>query len=108
MRRSPGSTPHLLFYSVYNQVRGFKTRHADSHGVGGGSSSALGSATGSSSRNFNEFDGYRLAAGGSGRPTSYPQDPNQPPLTAFVNRVSGVVGRSLYTSFRSVHTVRAR
>ncbi|UJR10446.1 hypothetical protein I4U23_014650 [Adineta vaga] len=72
---------------IYNQVRGFKTRHANSHGVAGGNTgSSSSSTTGMSSRNMNDFEGYRLAVGGSGKQTSYPNDPNQPPLTAFMNR----------------------
>lgn len=76
------------FDSVYNQVRGFKTRHANSYGVGGNTSpSSSSTGTGGHSRNFNDFEGYRLAVGGSGRQSSQATDPNQPPLTAFVNRV---------------------
>ncbi len=66
---------------VYNQVRGFKTRHSQSSGVGGNPPST------GSTRMPNDFDGYRLAVGGSGRSSQYPNDPNQPPLTAIVNRV---------------------
>jgi hypothetical protein len=72
------------FYSVYNQVRGFKTRHSTSTGVGVSHSSPTQSATGST-RVPQDFDGYRLSASNSGR---YSNDPNQPPLTALVNRVS--------------------
>ncbi len=69
----------LILYLVYNQIRGFKTRHAESMGVGGSAPTHTGS-----SRGANDFDGYRLAAG---RNSQFSNDPNQPPLTAFVNRV---------------------
>lgn len=65
---------------VYNQIRGFKTRHSQSAGVGGGD-------TASSTRHPNDFEGYRLATGGSGRPSQYSNDPNQQPLSNLVNRV---------------------
>jgi len=65
---------------VYNQIRGFKTRHSQSSGVGGGD-------TTSSTRHPNDFEGYRLATGGSGRPSQYSNDPNQQPLSNLVNRV---------------------
>ncbi|CAF1585883.1 unnamed protein product [Rotaria magnacalcarata] len=64
---------------IYNQVRGFKTQHSGSPGVGGASSST----SSGSSRISTEFDGYRLAVGTSGR---HSQQQNEPPLTAFVNR----------------------
>ncbi len=38
-----------------------------------------------SSHTSNNFDGYRLSIGSSAR---HSNDPNQPPLTAFVNRVN--------------------
>jgi hypothetical protein len=50
----------------------------------GGSTTAAHTA---SSRDANDFDGYRLAAGSSGRHSQFSNDSNQPPLTAFVNRV---------------------
>lgn len=65
---------------VYNQIRGFKTRHAQSSGVGGSNST-------SSTRLPNDFEGYRLATGSSARPSQYTTDPNQQPLTNLVNRV---------------------
>lgn len=34
-----------------------------------------------------DFEGYRLATGGSGRPPQYSNDPNQQPLSNLVNRV---------------------
>ncbi|CAF1267088.1 unnamed protein product [Adineta steineri] len=70
---------------LYTQVRGFKTRHATSTGVRGDINDHNISA-GSASRNFNDFDGYRLSASNTGRQSQYPNDSNQPPLTAFVNR----------------------
>jgi hypothetical protein len=66
-------------YLVYNQIRGFKTRHAGSNGVGGNPNIATGST-----RLPNDFDGYRLSAG---RPS---HDSNQPPLTALINRVNNL------------------
>lgn len=36
----------------------------------------------------NDFDGHRVALGSIGRQSQYPNDPNQPPLTALVNRVN--------------------
>ena len=44
-------------------------------------------STTSSTRIPNDFDGYRLSVGSSGR-HSISHDTNQPPLTAFVNRVN--------------------
>jgi ATP-dependent metalloprotease len=67
---------------IYNQIRGFKTRHSHSMGVGGSTTAAHTA----SSRDANDFDGYRLAAGSSGRHSQFSNDSNQPPLTAFVNR----------------------
>ncbi|CAF2521369.1 unnamed protein product [Rotaria sp. Silwood2] len=75
---------------IYNQVRGFKTRHADATGIGrAGSSSTMSD----SSRNPNDFDGYRLSVGSSGRHSQYSNNSNQPPLTAFVNRFMQYYGR---------------
>jgi hypothetical protein len=74
----------VTHYLVYNQVRGFKTRHANSSGVGGTTTQP----TTSSTRMPNDFDGYRLSVGSSGRHSQYSNDPNQPPLTALVNRVN--------------------
>jgi hypothetical protein len=48
----------------------------------------MGGSGSSTARTANEFDGYRLAAGSSGRSSQYPNDPNQPPLTALINRVN--------------------
>jgi hypothetical protein len=73
----------MILSLVYNQIRGFKTRHSQSSGVGGHSST-------NSTRLPNDFEGYRLATGSSGRSTQYPNDPNQPPLTALVNRVKNL------------------
>jgi hypothetical protein len=53
-------------------------------GVGGSAPTHTGS-----SRGANDFDGYRLAAG---RNSQFSNDPNQPPLTAFVNRVKKFLG----------------
>lgn len=74
---------YFPFHIVYKQVRGFKTRHSGSAGVGVGGHSNP--STTSSTRLPNDFDGYRLSAG---RPS---HDTNQPPLTAFVNRVNNLV-----------------
>jgi len=76
----------LIFNLVYNQVRGFKTRHATSTGVGGTTTQP----TTSSTRMPNDFDGYRLSVGSSGRHSQYSNDPNQPPLTALINRVNKI------------------
>ncbi|CAF1195597.1 unnamed protein product [Rotaria sordida] len=75
---------------IYNQVRGFKTRHAHSPGIGGTSNTSTMSG---SSRISNDFDRYRLSVGSSGRHPQYSNDPNQPPLTAFVNRFMQYYGR---------------
>ena len=75
--------------SVYNQVRGFKTRH--SAGVGGNlgmNTNSSGSNTSGTTRMPADFEGYRLATGGSGRSSLSSNDSNQPTITALVNRVS--------------------
>ena len=77
------------FYLVYNQIRGFKTRHANSTGVGG-----LGNVTTNKNRTTkvssqitNDFDGYRLSVSNNEK---YSQYSNQSPLTSFVNRVNNL------------------
>jgi hypothetical protein len=72
----------MISMSVYNQMRGFKTRHSNANGVGTASSNAT-----ASTRLPNDFDGYRLSTGNAGRHSAYPNDSSQPPLTALVNRV---------------------
>lgn len=67
---------------VYNQIRGFKTRHSEFTGIRGGSSTQTGS-----SRHANEFDTYGSGSSSSIRQPHFSNDPNQPPLAAFVNRV---------------------
>ena len=69
----------VIVYLVYNQIRGFKPRHASSPGIGSHATST------SSSRIPNEFDGYRLSIGSSEK---HLNESNQPPLTAFINRVN--------------------
>ena len=85
------STPLFLIFIlidlVYNQIRGFKTRHANATGISGSGSTAHGGST----RLGNIFDTYQSGAASSNRPTQFPNDPNQPPLAAFVNRVRRIV-----------------
>ena len=69
-------------------MRGFKTRHSGSAGVGRSSEPV----TTGSSRAADDFVGYRLSTKRDGKGgenySQYSNDPNQPPLSAFVNRVN--------------------
>jgi hypothetical protein len=80
----------LFFSLVFNQIRGFKTRHSGSAGVGGNSDPV----TTSSSRSINDFDVHRLSrvsskkAGREENIPHHPNDSNQSPLSDVINRVN--------------------
>ncbi len=82
----------LFFSLVFNQIRGFKTRHSGSAGVGIHSYPV----TTSSSRSINDFDVDRSSTVSSKRAgreeniSHHSNDSNQPPLSDVVNRASFV------------------
>ncbi|CAF4557955.1 unnamed protein product, partial [Rotaria sp. Silwood1] len=73
---------------VFNQIRGFKTRHSSSTGVG----RHTGAATSSTARIMNAFDTHRSSTVVSEKEIKeerfsyYPKDSNLPPSTTTVSR----------------------
>ncbi len=77
-----------MFSVVLNQIRGFKTKHSGSAGIGGGSDPVM---TGSS-RSINNFDVDRLSTISSKKAereeniSHYLNNSSQPPLTDVVDQ----------------------